>query len=408
MTLRLSVVEPDGSGGLIHYAYQLSEALAGAGHQVRLITGRHYELSALPHRFTAEPILGLWPAIEPAAATGARPVRIAAEVRRKLRRAWRAVRYAWAWEQLTRLLLRRRPDVVILSVVRFPIQAFWLRRMQRGGLVLAQICHEFERRESRHGPIRLLTRRWDRAAYACFAAIFLHGEANRRRFLELHPVAAQRTHVIPHGDESFFLGLEDPGGDLRGRYGIPSGRPVALFFGGLRPSKGIDDLIDAFAAARREVDASLVVAGQPAGVDPAALERRVRRHDLAGDVVIDAGYLPLGDVGPLLRTATVVVLPYRSATASGVLQTAYAFGRPVIVTDVGGLPDAVEEGGSGLIVPPADPDALARALVKLLSDPAEAESMGRRGRDLARRSYGWAGIALTVSDVCRRIAGGEA
>ena len=116
-------------------------------------------------------------------------------------------------------------------------------------------------------------------------------------------------------------------------------------------------------------------------------------------MTVDDRYLPLAEIGPLIRTATVVVLPYRTATASGVLQVAYAFGRPVVATDTGDLATAVDPGHTGLVIPPCDPPALAGALLKLLSDPADALAMGEAGRRLAEQHYGWAPIAEHVLQV---------
>lgn len=404
--MRVFVVETDGAGGMIHYAYQLCTALAAGGAEVTLVTSCHYELGHLPHSFAVAPLLRLWPNIEPAAAP-AGPGRLA--LRRlvhQARRGWRALRLAGEWARLTRYLLAEHPDVVQFAVIRFPFQEVFLRRLRRAGLPLAQVCHEYEFRESGHALIRRLSARWARRVYPSFSAIFLHGEADRERFLSLYPVDRKRTHLIPHGNEFLFPRLVDPGGDLRERYQLPGDRPVALFFGGLRPSKGLPDLLEAFAQARREVEATLIIAGYPAyGLDAAALTAEARRLGIADSVIVDARYLALEEVGPLLRTATVAVLPYRSATASGALQVAYAFSRPVVATTVGALPDAVDHGVTGLLVPPADPDALARALVKLLSDPDEAERMGAMGRAAAEGRYSWEPIAGAILAVYRQAQG---
>jgi glycosyltransferase involved in cell wall biosynthesis len=404
--MRVLVVETDGAGGMIHYAYQLCTALAAGGAEVTLVTSRDYELAHLPHSFAVRPILHMWPNIEPLPGPAGPARRALRRLGQKVRRGWRALRLAREWARLTRCLLRERPDVVQFAVIRFPFQEVFLRRLRRGGLYLSQVCHEYEFRESGHGLIRRLTARWARRVYPSFSAIFLHSEADRERFLSLYPVDPQRTHLIPHGNEFLFPRLADPGGDRRGHYGIPPGRPVALFFGGLRPSKGIPDLLEAFALARREIEATLLIAGYPAhGMEAAALEAAARRLGIADSVVVDARYLDLEEIGPLLRTATVAVLPYRNATASGALQVAYAFGRPVIATTVGGLPDAVDHGITGLLVPPADPPALARALVKLLSDPDEAERMGAMGRAAAEAKYSWEPIAGAIIGVYRQERG---
>jgi len=387
--MRVFVVESDGGGGLLHYAYQLCQGLNGAGCDVTLVTGKHFELRDAPRAFHVEPIIDLWPAIGtslPAARFTALLVRIG----RKVRRVFRAVRYAWAWHRLTRYLLRQQPDVVQFSVIRFPFQAVFLRRLRRRGLILTQVCHEFEPRE--RGRIsQLLHRAGNSSVFECFDRIYLHGEASRRRFHELFAeIPLDRTMAIKHGNESLFT-------DLAATTDVdPSHPPVALFFGGLRPSKGLDDLIDAWELVRYEVDARLLIAGEPEAVDPAVLWEHIDRVGVTVSVEIDASYQPVERVAELMGTATVVVLPYRSATASGVLQVAYAFARPVVASAVGALGEDVEDGTTGLLVPPNDPPALARALIKLLSDPAEASRMGAAAGRAAER-FGWDEIARTIA-----------
>jgi len=395
--MRIFVIEPDGAGGLLHYAFQISAALAESGQEITLVTGRHYELEGVDAPFRVEPRMRLWPAVEP---PGAR--RLPAPLR-KVRRVWRGLRYAVEWHRLTRYLLRERPDLVQFSTIRFPIQALFLRRLDKAGLRLSQVCHEFEPREARLGWIRSLNMKMATSAYRAFDVIFFHGDGHMNRFRELFDTTAELV-VIPHGDEGLLSRLADGGGDLRMAYGLGPDCPVVLFFGGLRPSKGIPDLIRAFALAREQTpDATLVVAGHPAaGFDVAALRHVADETDAGSAVIIDARYLPLSEVGPLVRTATVVVLPYLSGTASGVLQAAYAFDRPVIATDVGSLAEAVEHGVTGLVVPPADRDALAAAIAKMLADPGEAAAMGRSAGLASRERFGWGPIATRVMDAYRR------
>jgi glycosyltransferase involved in cell wall biosynthesis len=236
-----------------------------------------------------------------------------------------------------------------------------------------------------------------RSVFGAFRVMFFHGDGSLQRFRSLFGEPTAEVQIIPHGNEALIVGMADAGGHLRGRYGIPPERPVALFFGGLRPSKGLPDLVDAFSIVRRETPATLVIAGHPTtGFDPQRLIGQAERLGIAGDVVIDARYLPLEEVGPFIRTGSVVVLPYRSATASGVLQVAYAFGRPVIVTEVGDLPGSVEHGVTGLIVPPGDAEALARAIVKMLVDPEESSAMGASARRAAETRFAWGPIATRI------------
>ena len=398
---RIAVVEPDGAGGMIHYAYQMCTALAAAGADVTLITSTSYELAAFPHSFRVVPMMRLWPTIQ-ARPRRSRPAAAAAAVGRKLRRVWRGLRYAWEWNRVTGRILADHPDIAQFAVIRFPFQAFSLRRLRRAGITLAQVCHEFEPREA--GPItRWVNRPLSMGVYRCFDVIFLHARENAERFLDRFPIDPAVVRVVPHGNEAMFLQAADAGGDLRDLYAIPPERPVALFFGGMRPSKGLPDLIAAFAMAGSEIDAHLLIAGPAVGIDPDELRREVQRLGISDRSTIDPRYLPIAEVGPLLRTASVVVLPYRTATASGVLQVAYAFERPVIATAIGALADDVVHGETGLLVPPADPEAMAAALVKLLGDPAEANAMGRRGHKRAMTTFAWEPIAAAMLNVYREL-----
>ena len=400
--MRIAVVEPDGAGGLAHYAFQLCTAMADAGADVTLVTAVDWELAGLDRPFTAAQVIRLWPAVEAPISPGRGAV--LHRFWRKLRRLWRAVRYAWEWERLTRHVIRMRPDVVQFSLIRFPFQAFFLWRMKRAGLTLTEICHEFELRENRYAWMQRIDSGLARSVYGSFRVMFFHGEATADRFRALFGEPEAKVRIIPHGNQALLAELADPGGDLRSRYGIAPERPVVLFFGGLRPSKGLPELVDAFATVRSEVEAHLVIAGFPdRGYDIGGLLEQARRLGVDMDVTIDARYLAIEEVGPLLRTAALLVLPYKSATASGVLQVAYAFARPVVVTDVGDLPDSVDEGITGLVVPAGDGDALAQAIVRLAGDSEIRIRMGEAARQVAFERFGWGPIATQIIDTYRAL-----
>jgi glycosyltransferase involved in cell wall biosynthesis len=138
---------------------------------------------------------------------------------------------------------------------------------------------------------------------------------------------------------------------------------VVLFFGFLRRYKGVDTLLAAWPAVRARRAATLVVAGEPYE-DADDIRRRAREAGGPPSVRLLARYAGDDEVEALFKAADVVVLPYRSATQSGVTQVAYAMGLPVITTDVGGLAETVVPGRTGLVVPPEDPAALAGAIVE--------------------------------------------
>jgi glycosyltransferase involved in cell wall biosynthesis len=194
----------------------------------------------------------------------------------------------------------------------------------------------------------------------------------------------------------------------QGRYTRESARAklgldgeVVLFFGFIRRYKGLDTLLEAWPRVRERRPATLVVAGEPyedaeqiraqaaaAGGPPAV--RLLDRY--AGDDEVEA----------LFKAADVVVLPYRSATQSGVTHVAYALGVPVITTDVGGLAETVLPGRTGLVVPPENPAALAAAIVEYF-DRGLASTMREGVAELAR-AHSWPVLARETISLVDELA----
>ena len=170
-----------------------------------------------------------------------------------------------------------------------------------------------------------------------------------------------RIDVIPHPSEPRAV-IPDRAA-ARARLGVPIDAPVFLFSGLLRPYKGWDVLLEAFAAARREVpEAQLVLAGEAWGS-----ARDVPARAPAG-VRLELRYLSEDERALWFAACDAVVCPYRHATGSGIAADALAFSRPVIGSAVDGLAGIVEEGRSGLLVPPGDAGALAAAIVRFVRE----------------------------------------
>jgi len=219
-----------------------------------------------------------------------------------------------------------------------------------------------------------------RRAFGAMDAVIAHSEHGARRLRETVGLEPDRVRVIHHGAFDYLTRLpeEKPlAAELQGAEG-----PVILFFGLLRPYKGLDVLLEAF---RQVEGAELWIAGN-ARMDLEPLRR------LATEAPARVRFLPRfvsdAEIPALMRRADVLVLPYRDAEHSGVLYTGLAFGKPMVLSAVGGFPEVAEQGVASL-VPPEDPTALAVALSDLVGDEAARHELGEAAARAAAGPYSW-------------------
>jgi glycosyltransferase involved in cell wall biosynthesis len=196
-----------------------------------------------------------------------------------------------------------------------------------------------------------------------------------------------KVHFIPHGAFEHLTRQRDEV-PLPAELAAVEG-PVVLTFGMVRPYKGIDVLLEAF----REVDgAELWIVGRP--LDDAMMGPL---HELArrvpGTVRFVTRYITEPEIPAYFRRADLVALPYRTIDQSGVLYTGLAFGRPMVLSGVGGFAEVAEEHGAARLVPPGEPEPLARAINELLADQGARDELGARAAAAAAGPYSWDGVA---------------
>jgi glycosyltransferase involved in cell wall biosynthesis len=384
--LRIAVVEPDGRGGLIHFAYEISRALAERGHRVELFTSTNYELGDMPHPFTLRPVMQR----RVAAASDKSALRRSGRLCRVVHRTLNGVRLTGEWARLTRLLLREKPEAVIFSEILFFHLGAFLWIMKRRGLLMAQICHEHSY-PAREGIDTMWSRLCARAAHAIygnFEIIYFLSEAARRDFLNSFAFPEKRTRRIFFGKQTAFPPPTRSADVLRRELGIPGDEAVFLFFGNITPYKGLPELLSAYAVSSRRTSSRLLVLGAPSRfVDMRDIYAQANNLGLHERVLFRTEYVQRGEVANYFQLARCVVLPYRTATQSGVQHLAYQFSRPVIATTVGGLPESVIHGETGLLVPPGDVAALAAALDRMAANETDAKNMGQRGKEEFQKDW---------------------
>ena len=236
----------------------------------------------------------------------------------------------------------------------------WMLRHAPRGMRRVVICHNVRAHEPAPFEARLT-----RAALAHADLLVTHAAGQRAELAELglggiplldafHPVFVAEDLALPPAPEAV----------ARTRRQMGSPDLALLCFGAIRPYKGVELAVEAMALVDPAISVRLVVAGR-FWMDRAPLEERIRALGLGRRVELRDGYLTNDEAAVLFEASDAALLPYRSASQSGVVGLAFAHGRPVIATSVGGLPEAVRHGVDGLLCPPDDPGAIAAAIERL-------------------------------------------
>jgi glycosyltransferase involved in cell wall biosynthesis len=372
--VRVQVVDP--SAYTPPYDRALSAALARAGADVELVTSRFaygdvppadgYRVSELFYRRAGR--FG-------AADRGRFPTKLAEHVPDMLRYP-RPARDAdivhWQW----------------LTVQ--PVDAYLLPP-KRPRLLTAHDVLPREPRPGQIGATRRLLEKMD--------ALVVHSQHGARRLQDELGLDAERIHVIPHGAFDYLTRLPEER-PLPPELAAVEG-PVVLFFGLLRPYKGVELLIEAF----NEVDgAELWVVGMPRmPLEPL----RELASEIRGRVRFVPRFVDDSEVPAYFRRAEIVALPYREIDQSGVLYTALAFGKPIVVSAVGGFAELAAE-GAARAVPPNAPVELAAAIQQLLDEPEERQRLAQAAAQAASGRYSWDSIAEQTMTLYRALLDGDA
>jgi len=239
----------------------------------------------------------------------------------------------------------------------------------------AVICHNVLPHERRPGDVPLV-----RALLTRVGAVITHSAAQAAQAKDLAPGATVRTVAMP----PHLPAAPHQDHDTE-RAASPAPQTRLLFFGIVRPYKGLDVLLRALAQAPPHV--TLTVAGE-FWSDITEMEYLVSELGLRDRVALRPGYVPADQIPALFAAADALVMPYREATASQNALLAFAHGVPVVTTTAGALAEAVRDGVDGLTCAPGDPGDLLRALTEI-SDPEVAHRL-RAGIPAVDPEPGWA------------------
>jgi glycosyltransferase involved in cell wall biosynthesis len=286
-----------------------------------------------------------------------------------------------------------RPDVVHFQWLPLPAADRHLLRRFRSLAPLVLTVHDSNAFNG--DPSAGLQRIGVQASFDVFDRLIVHTDQGRQRLLE-RGLAPERVVRVPHG----LL-------DAPGRGAAESAAPDAmtgpltfLLFGKIKPYKGTDLLIEAFARLPEELrrEARMRVVGKPY-MDLEPLLAQARELGVEAQFFLEPRFISDEEVPALFGPGVVAVFPYREIEASGVLAIAIAHGRPVLASRIGGFGELIETERHGLLVPPEDVGALTNALRRFLEDRAFATATAAAVRQLATEVPSWEEIGRRTEAV---------
>ncbi len=370
--MRVQIVDP--SAFTPPYDHALAAALARAGTEVELLTSHFlYGPVPEPEGYEASELFYRRSAARGLEAPGRRLFKLAEHL-----------------PDMLRLRHRTDADVVHYQWLTVPGLDALLLPPARPRLITAHYIAPPRPSRRQLGVARRLFGRMD--------AVVAHSEHGARRLRDEVGIDPVRVEVINHGAFDYLTRLPDElplPDELHDAEG-----PVVLFFGLLRPYKGIDTLLQAF---RSVQGAELWIVGNPRM--PLEPLRRLA-EEVPGRVRFVPRFVTDREIPAFFRRADLIVLPYRDVEHSGVVYTALAFAKPMLLTAVGGFPEVAEQ-GAARIVPPGDPAALGAAISELIGDEAARGELAQAARRAAEGPYSWDAVAARTTDLYQRLLGSE-
>jgi D-inositol-3-phosphate glycosyltransferase len=245
--------------------------------------------------------------------------------------------------------------------------------------------------------------------------IFVHTQKMKSELCEDFDVAKNAVTVIRHPVNDAFPDTELTPAEAKRRLGLRVDEKAILFFGRIRPYKGIEYLLDAFRLLSTDEQANyrLIVAGEPKKGSEEYLheiQQSVKRDFSQGQVILSIQFIPDEEMELYLKGADVLVLPYKEIFQSGVLFLAYSFGLPVVATDVGSFREEIVEGSTGFLCKPADPAELAKAIETYFASDLFKNLKVRRPelKDYANANHSWHAVAELTRNEYSKMLGRKA
>ncbi len=392
-SISVMMFEPLGDGGIAHYTFNLIQHLKRNGIRAILFTNSEYELHdkmnskdsiAVIFRYVNK-IIKYFPWLSSELSFPS-----------TMRRVLKLFEYPYNVFEAISYSKRLKVDCIHIQTVNY----IDILVVLMAKLIVLPVVVTVHNILPWHGALKIHHKIILKLLYKLSDHIIIHTQEGKDRLMKLFNVEPGKISVIPHGDYNFFLPKENVTKEqARNILGIHENRKIILFFGAIRPNKGLDKLLSVLPVISRRVDdILLMIVGEPVE-DYSRYSRIIKDLCLENYIYEKLGYIPNDDIYLYFTAADIVVLPYTEVTQSGVLHIAYAFGKPVVATDVGGFSEVIVEGKSGYLVGINDDRSFTARITDLFVDDIKRKDMGEYAKYLSDTKYSWGSIALETERI---------
>lgn len=298
------------------------------------------------------------------------------------------------WIRVAGRIKKQKPELIILQWWHpYFAPCFWsICKLLRREKILF-VCHNVFPHE--RFPLDRLLTKW---TLGCGRYFITQSKMDARDLLSVKHDAVYR--VTPHPTYGMFCKQGMSMQKAREQLQIDQGQRALLFFGFVRKYKGLQYLLEAMKLLKeRDFKVQLWVVGD-FGEDKEEYVEQIRRFEIGDQVQMVEGYVPDDEVEKYFAASDLVALPYLSATQSGIVQIAFGFEKPVLVTEVGGLPDVVTNGKTGYVVEPRSAEMIAEAIMDYYINNRREAFVSQIEKEKDR--FSWKTFVDTMMEMVRR------
>lgn len=240
--------------------------------------------------------------------------------------------------------------------------------------------------------------------YSCMDH-YIVGSKDEQEKLKLYfQIPEEKVDIVVHGPYTIFDNSLFDKQSARKKLGIPQNKKVILFFGMLRPHKGLNYLIKAFKNILKEIPDAWLYISTDLNYSPQLKElpELVKKNGISDKVQLVKKYVPSSEIEPIFKAADVVALPYTKVSQSGVLNIAYAFKKPVVVTNIFPEADLIDN-KFGKVAKPRDVNSLSEKIIDLLKDKKTADNYGKQAFNYATKENSWEKMAEKLNKIIENV-----